>query len=297
MFTFHCTLIALYFGRSCSHLPHELFVFWNPCTCPRECLKSASGLSSCHDLRCRRTVGVIWAFVLLTQPAHCLTSCHSPTPALLLPLALPLWRGRWSRRLQAPTGLHIKLKRVWLQPTPLYASCLWAVPPTSACIGAESERTGAGPGWWTNTLVTQLNGGMMHEIASSTELMGTSPSMAAWSIYIYPNTQSLAAQAPPQHNLFAVLPTTVSMNSKISSESFVGPTSMLALLNMVLHGYIHTFDADIKMFSSHPLYTNISGNIFCACFPQKTSLTLGLGCPAHLSRRWSPAPLAQPPCT
>ena len=90
----------------------ELFVFWNPCTCPRECLKSASGLSSCHDLRCRRTEGVIWAFVLLTQPAHCLTSCHSPTPALLLPLALPLWRGRWSRRLPAPTGLHIKLKRV-----------------------------------------------------------------------------------------------------------------------------------------------------------------------------------------
>ena len=190
MFTFHCTLIALYFGRSCSHLPHELFVFWNPCTCPRECLKSASGLSSCHDLRCRRTVGVIWAFVLLTQPAHCLTSCHSPTPALLLPLALPLWRGRWSRRFQAPTGLHIKLKRVWLQPTPLYASCLWAVPPTSACIGAESERTGAGPGWWTNTLVTQLNGGMMHEIASSTELMGTSPSMAAWSIYIPKHTVS-----------------------------------------------------------------------------------------------------------
>ena len=61
---------------------------------------------------------------------------------------------------------------------------------------------------------------------------------------------------------------------------------------MVLHGYIHTFDADIKMFSSHPLYTNISGNIFCACFPQKLSLTLGLGCPAHLSRRWSPAPLS-----
>ena len=90
----------------------ELFVFWNPCTCPRKCLKSASGLSSCHDLRCRRTEGVIWAFVLLTQPAHCLTSCHLPTPALLLPVALPLWRGRWTRRLPAPTGLHIKLKRV-----------------------------------------------------------------------------------------------------------------------------------------------------------------------------------------
>ena len=36
----------------------------------------------------------------------------------------------------------------------------------------------------------------------------------------------------------------------------MGPTSKLALLNMVLNGYIQTFDADIKMFYSDPLYAN-----------------------------------------
>ena len=271
MFTFHCALIALYFGCSCSHLPNSL---------------------------CSWTLALVLA------------------SAWNLPLAFPLVmilgadaRWGWSGHFPLPClfgeeGGHDDSRR------PLASTSNWNVSDSSQphCTHLACGR------FRRHEPVLELS---RNEpvLAQADEPTPWSPSsMVEWcmrlllllnwwehpqawlpGVYMPKHTVSGCASTYSTTCLLSCLPPCQWTQKSLPNRSWVRLPCLLC--NMVLHGYIHTFDADIKMFSSHPLYTNISGKIFCACFPQKLSLTLGLGCPAHLSRRWSPAPLAQPPCT
>ena len=305
-------------------------MFWNPCTCPCQCLKSASGLSSCHDLRCWHTVEMIWASVLLTQPAHCLTSCHLPTPALLLPLAPPLWRGRWWQRLPAPTGLHIKLKRVWHQPHCTHLACgrLGRHQPASELrrlkpmLDQADEPTPWSPSSmmeWCMRLILLLNS-WEHPQAWLPGVYVSKHTVNGWATtsIAQPVFRHAYRRVNELKNLFRIVRPWVRLPSllcwtwswMVTYKHLMSISKCFTLTLSTLTPWLKPWNIsayrttshvpstyNLSPVNMHPVGFKFSGNIFCACFPQKLSMNLRLGCPAHLSKRWSPAPLAQPPCT